>query len=59
MDKFTLRGIIYTVIGLLGIGYEFIFSRSTRPIVVLLYLGIIGIGLICIFLIKEKKSTRR
>lgn len=56
MDKYTLRGTIYSGIGLLGIGYEVIFSKSTRFIVILLYLCIIIIGMICIFLVKERKG---
>ncbi len=52
-DKFTVRGLIYSIIGTLGISYELIFRKPPEIIVILLYLAIIGIGLVAIFLLKE------
>ncbi|MDZ7260496.1 MAG: hypothetical protein ONB05_00035 [candidate division KSB1 bacterium] len=54
MDKFTIRGIIYSGISLLGIGYEVFFSAHIRPLLIILYSFVIVIGLICIFYIKEE-----
>ncbi len=53
LDKFTVRGIIFIGISVLGLGYEVIFASQTRPLVVIAYICVIGIGLICIFQLKE------
>lgn len=52
-DKFTIRGFIYATIGLAGISYEVFFRDSSELIVIILYIGIIGIGIISIFRLRE------
>jgi hypothetical protein len=49
MNKFTVRGIIYIVISLIGLSYEFFFAASIRTLPVVVYSFVILIGLICIF----------
>lgn len=56
MDGFTIRGIIYSIISGLGLGYEIIFVHPPRLFLLIMYSFVIGIGLICIFFIKEKKE---
>jgi len=55
-DPYTLRGVIYLVIGCLGISYELFIRSSTEWLVITLYGAIVGIGLICIFLLKARGS---
>jgi|Deesub1362B_J571_1020462.scaffolds.fasta_scaffold02214_2 hypothetical protein len=52
-DKFTIRGLIYSGIGSLGIAYELLFRHPPEVITILLYSAIVGIGLIAIFFLKE------
>ncbi len=52
-DKFTIRGIIYCFIGAMGMGYELLFRSPPEIITILLYLSIVGIGIIAIFFMHE------
>jgi len=56
MDKFTLRGIIYSTIGIAGISYELTFRSSPELLVILLYFSLIVMGMIAIFYLKERKK---
>ena len=56
-DKFTIRGMIYSSIGTLGIGYELIFRNPPELITILLYLAIVGIGVIAIFFMHEPRNS--
>ncbi len=58
VDKFTIRGIVYSAISVLGLGYEFFFSHPPRAFLLIMYSLVIGIGLICIFMIKEQEHER-
>lgn len=57
MDRFTLRGLIYSAIAAFGIGYEVLVSQPVRPFLILGYVFVIGVGMIYIFILKDKKST--
>ena len=57
LDKFTVRGLVYSAASILGLSYEIIFIRPPRLFLVIMYTIIIGIGLICIFLIKEQNEA--
>ena len=56
MDKFTIRGIVYIIISLIGLSYEIFWADHVRVLPLVAYLAIIGIGLFCIFIIKEQKE---
>ncbi|UCE05122.1 MAG: hypothetical protein JSW07_16085 [bacterium] len=51
-DKFSIRGMVYTGIALLGIGYELIFSRDVRPFLIIMYSVVVVIGVMYIWFIK-------
>ena len=55
-DGFKRRGIIYIVIGILGIAYELLFSKVIRPVVLVLWSGIIGIGVIVMLYFKDRNT---
>jgi len=56
MDKFTIRGIIYIAISFVGLSYEIFWAHHVRALPVVGYLTVIGIGLYCIFKLKEQKE---
>ncbi|MEE9168476.1 MAG: hypothetical protein V3U73_01850 [bacterium] len=56
-DKHTVRGIIYCIVSICGIGYELLFRKSPEVIVILLYFAVLGIGTISIFFLKDPTST--
>lgn len=53
MDKFTIRGLIYSGISFCGLGYELVFSKPPRLFLIVMYGIVFLIGMICIFYIKE------
>lgn len=55
-DAYNKRGIIYIGFGIFGIAYELIFRHPPRTIVLLLWAGIVCIGIIVIFTLKEPKN---
>jgi len=55
-DKFTTRGIIFITISVIGLGYEIVFKNQIELLVVFALLFVIGIGLICIFQLKETEE---
>jgi len=52
-DRYSIRGIIFTVLGLAGIAYELFSSRPKELFVVVLYGVVVFIGVLLIFHIKE------
>ncbi|MCH8125130.1 hypothetical protein IIC38_04100 [candidate division KSB1 bacterium] len=54
--KYKVRGSIYFIVGLLGILYETLFKHSPETIVIILYVAIIGIGVVSITKLKEHKD---
>lgn len=48
LDKFTVRGIIYISLSLLGLSYELFFAHSIRALPVIAYSFVILIGALCI-----------
>ncbi len=55
-DGYKRRGIIYSTIGFSGLVYELLFSQIIRPVVVVLWCGIIGIGVIVMLFLKDQKN---
>jgi len=55
-DRYSIRGFIFTVLGLAGIGYEMFSSRPKELFVVILYGFVVCFGLFLIFHIKEHKG---
>ncbi len=55
-DRYSIRGIIFSTLGLLGMGYELIFSQRGELFIILLYGVIVFIGLMLIFRIREYKE---
>lgn len=53
-DKFSVRGIIYSLIALAGISYELFLSVETRPFLIVMYGIGLGIGLLCLLFINEE-----
>ena len=51
---FKKRGIIYISIAALFVLYELLFSRPVRTIVVLLWIGVVFIGVIVLTQFKDK-----
>ncbi|MBN1352057.1 hypothetical protein JXJ21_21840 [candidate division KSB1 bacterium] len=56
MDKFTIRGIIYSIVAISGFGYEVVFNEKARLIVLGGYSLIFIVGLACILFLKEKNE---
>jgi hypothetical protein len=52
--SFKKRGIIYISIAALFISFELMFSRPVRPIVVMLWIGVVIIGVIVLTQFKDK-----
>ncbi len=52
-DGYQKRAYLYLVISFIGLSYEFLFIRPMRTIVILLWLGVFGIGLIVKFMLQE------
>lgn len=57
LDRFTIRGLVYAAISALGIGYELLFVQPIRPLLILGYVFVIGIGMIYIFVLRDKRAT--
>ena len=53
LDRYSIRGIIFTALGLAGIAYELFSSRPKEFFVVVLYGVVVFIGALLIFRIKE------
>jgi hypothetical protein len=52
-SSFKKRGIIYISIGVLFLSYELFFSKPIRTIVVLLWIGVIFIGVAVLTQLKD------
>ncbi len=55
-DRYSIRGIIFSVLGFAGIGYELLSSRSREAFVILMYGFDVLMGVLLIFLIHEHKD---
>ncbi len=51
-DKYSTRGMVYAGIALLGIGYELLFSREIRILLIIAYCFVIAFGIMYIWYIK-------
>ena len=56
MDSYRRRGIIYISISLCGILYELLFVSPIRQKVVLLWLGVILIGVVVMLTLKDSEQ---
>ena len=52
-DKYSVRGIIFTILGLAGIAYELFGSKAREAFVVVLYSVVVVMGILLLFRIKE------
>ncbi len=57
MDRFTLRGIIFSAISAAGIAYEVLSSHPVRILLILGYVFVIGVGMIYIFVLKDNRAS--
>ena len=51
-DKHSKRGMVYTGVALLGIGYELLFSKEIRALLIIAYSVVVVIGFLYIWYIK-------
>lgn len=51
-DKYKIRGMIYAGISMLGIGYELLFSKETRVLLILAYAIVIAFGIFYIWYLR-------
>jgi|GEM_PF-2621318 len=56
IDGYKKRGMIYISIAVLMLAYEIIFVQPVRPIVLLLWVGVIGIGVIVMVTLREHNN---
>ena len=54
-DGYSIRGIVFTVLGLAGITVEII-RRPVEPLIIILYGLVIGLGMALLFRIKSPKA---
>jgi len=57
LDKFTIRGIIYSVVSSFGLGYEIFYVDEPRTFLLIMYSIVIGVGLICIFVLEDMDTS--
>ncbi len=57
LDKYSIRGMIYAGIAVFGIGYELIFSREARPLLIIGYSIVFAVGIMYIWYIKPYKQN--
>ncbi len=55
-DRYSIRGVVITVIALLGMGYEMVFSQSKEIFVIIFYMVVVFIGFLLLFIIEESKT---
>lgn len=54
-DRYSIRGIVFTALGLTGIGYELFSSRPKEMFVVILYSVVVFVGILLLFFIKDRE----
>jgi predicted membrane channel-forming protein YqfA (hemolysin III family) len=52
-DKYSVRGIVFTILGLAGITYELFGSKAREALVIILYSVVVLMGILLLFRIKE------
>jgi len=55
-DGYSIRGVIFSVLGLAGIGYELFSSRPKEIFVVLLYSVLVFFGSLFLFFITDREG---
>ncbi len=53
LGAYQKRGLIYALVGVIGIGIELLSQPSPRLLVIMLWVGLIGIAVLVYFLIQE------
>jgi hypothetical protein len=51
-DKYSIRGMVYAGISILGLGYELIFSKEIRVMLFIAYTIVVAFGIMYIWYIK-------
>jgi len=54
-DKVSLRGCIYAGVAILGIGYELVFSKEVRPLLIMMYGIVVAIGVFYIYFLEDTR----
>lgn len=52
-DKYSVIGLVFTIVGMAGITYELFGSKAKETFVVVLYSVVVLIGLLLLFRMKE------
>jgi hypothetical protein len=55
-DRYSIRGIICIALGVIGMGYEVFFSMVKEVFLIVMYSIVIGIGVLLLFVVRNKKS---
>ena len=55
-DKYSIRGMVYAGISILGIGYELIFSKEARIMLIIAYSIVAIFGMMYIWYIKPHEQ---
>jgi hypothetical protein len=55
LDKYSIRGMVYAGIALLGIGYELIFSKEIRILLIIGYGIVVAFGIMYIWYINSNE----
>jgi hypothetical protein len=55
-DPYRKRGIVYSAVSLLGMSHEIIFVKPSRPTVLILWICVMGIGVIVLTTLKGPKN---
>ncbi len=58
MDRYRKRGMLYIIISIIGIVIELFFSKGIDYGVLILWLGVIGIGIIVMLTLKDPHRNR-
>lgn len=56
-DKYSIRGMVYTGISILGIAYELFFSKEIRVMLIIAYTIVIAFGIMYIWYIKPHEQN--
>ena len=57
LDKYSIRGMVYACVALLGIGYELIFSKEIRVLLIIGYSIVVAFGILYIWYIKPHENV--
>ena len=55
-DGFSIRGLVFSVLALAGMGYELFFSSRRELWIVAMYGLVLCLGLVLIFFVKDREE---